>query len=162
MAPAWETLTDEYKDSDSLFVSEVDCTSEDGKVLCEHLKVQGFPTIKYGSVHALEDYKGGRDLESLKKHAETIKPGCSPKRRDLCSTQEIEQLDELLGKSKDQLTELINEQEAVVLAAEEEFKAAVASLQESYANLVQVKTEKIDQVQKSGLLMMKMVLAELA
>ena len=159
--PAWETLTNEYKDSETLFVGEVDCTSTEGKDLCAQLGVQGYPTILYGDVNSLDNYKGGRDLESLKKHAAEMKPSCSPKRREVCSTQELEQLDELMQKSKDEVAEMITEQEAVIAAAEEEFKTAVASLQETYTNLVKVKEEKVARVQKSGLQMMKLVLAEL-
>ena len=38
-------------------VADVDCTTE-GKPLCEENGVQGFPTIKWGSPDALEDYEG--------------------------------------------------------------------------------------------------------
>ena len=31
----------------------------------EDIKVQGFPTIKWGDPSSLEDYKGGRDYEAL-------------------------------------------------------------------------------------------------
>ncbi|MAT10856.1 MAG: hypothetical protein CMM02_07595 [Rhodopirellula sp.] len=159
--PAWETLTQDYKDSDTLLVTEVDCTSDTGKGLCAELGVQGYPTLKYGDVNALSDYKGGRDLVSIQAHAKTIKMSCSPHRRDVCSTQELEQLDELLSKSKSEVSTLISEQEAIVSAAEEEFKASVASLQEQYNQLVQTKDEKVAQVQKSGLQMMKIVLSSM-
>jgi uncharacterized protein HemX len=45
---------------------------------------------------------------------------------------------------------------------EEEFKTAVASLQETYTNLMKTKDEKIAQVNQSGLRMMKAVLAQRA
>ena len=160
--PAWEALTEDFRDSDTLFVSEVDCTSNEGKELCAHLGVQGYPTIKYGHASALEDYKGGRDLDSLKKHAESIKPSCTPKRRDMCSTQEIEQLDDLMSKSKTELSQMIADQEAIIATLEEEFKTSVEALQKTYTDLLSVKTEKTAQVQASGLNMMRVVLAELA
>ena len=34
LAPAWDALTRDYKDSDTLLVTEVDCTSDTGKGLC--------------------------------------------------------------------------------------------------------------------------------
>ena len=160
LAPAWDELTKEYESSDTLFVTECDCTGA-CKDLCAEVGVQGYPTLKYGSVNALEDYKGGRDAASLKKHATEMKPSCSPKRREVCSTQELEQLDELMQKSKGEVAVMITEQEMVIAAAEEEFKTAVASLQETYTNLVKVKEEKVAQVQKSGLQMMKLVMAEM-
>lgn len=158
--PAWEALTVDYTDSDTLFVSEVDCTSNEGKELCAHLGVQGYPTIKYGDASSLEDYKGGRDLDSLKKHAEKIKPRCTPKRRDMCSTQEIEQLDDLMSKSKTELSQMIADQEAIIATLEEEFKTSVEALQKTYTDLLSVKNEKTAQVQESGLKLMRSVLAE--
>ena len=82
MAPAWQTLMEDFKDSDTLFVTECDCTG-DCKDLCNHVGVQGYPTIKHGDPNALEDYKGARDLDTLQTHAASIKMPCSPKRRDL-------------------------------------------------------------------------------
>ena len=79
MAPAWEALTKDYEDSETLFVAECDCTGE-CKDLCSHVGVQGYPSMKYGSVDALEDYKGGRDLEALKAHAASIRLPCSPRK----------------------------------------------------------------------------------
>ena len=159
--PAWEALTQDYQDSDTLYVGECDCTA-DCKDLCQHVGVQGYPTIKYGHASALEDYKGGRDLDSLKKHAESIKPSCTTKRRDMCSTQEIEQLDDLMSKSKTELSQMIADQEAIIATLEEEFKTSVEALQKTYTDLLSVKTEKTAQVQASGLNMMRVVLAELA
>ena len=159
LAPAWDALTEDYKDSDTLYVGECDCTA-DCKDLCQHVGVQGYPTIKYGHASALEDYKGGRDLDSLQKHAQSIKPSCTPKRRDMCSTQEIEQLDDLLSKSKTELSQMIAEQEAIIATLEEEFKTSVEALQKTYTDLLSVKNEKTAQVHESGLKMMRSVLAE--
>ena len=58
--------------------ADVDCTAA-GKPLCDSNGVKGFPTIKYGDPADLQDYKGGRDLKSLKAHAEEkLVPMCSP------------------------------------------------------------------------------------
>lgn len=160
MAPAWQTLMEDFKDSDTLLVTECDCTG-DCKDLCNHVGVQGYPTIKHGDPNALEDYKGARDLDTLQTHAASIKMPCSPKRRDLCSTQDIEQMDDLLSKSKSDLAQMIAEQEQIIADAEAEFTTAVASLQETYTNLMKVKEEKTAQVQSSGLKMMRLVLPEL-
>lgn len=160
MKPAWEALTEDYKDSETLLVSEVDCTSTEGKSLCSSFGVQGYPTIKYGDPQMLEDYKGARDLDSLKKHAESIKMSCSPKHKDNCDEAELEQLNDLMQKSKSELADLVAEQESVITTVEEEFKTAVSSLQETYTNLLKTKDEKIAQVNQSGLRLMKAVLAE--
>ena len=160
MAPAWDALMEDFKDSDTLFVGECDCTA-DCKDLCNDVGVQGYPTVKFGSPGALEDYKGARDYESMKRHAETIKPACTPKRRQVCSSEELQQIDGLLSKSKDDLQKLIKEQEAVIETVESEFKTSLESLQATYTNLVKVKDEKKAQVEASGLRMMRSVLAEM-
>merc|ERR1712072_1677520 len=68
-------------------VGDVDCTAA-GKPLCDSNGVKGFPTIKYGDPSALEDYKGGRDYDALKKFAdENLKPMCSPSNLDLCDDE---------------------------------------------------------------------------
>ena len=159
MAPAWETLTNEYKDSETLFVGEVDCTSEEGKQLCADFGVKGYPTIKYGNPSDLEDYKGGRNLEALLAHAETIKPSCSPSRRDSCSPEETQEIDKLLARPRLEIAEMVLEKEGIIAAAEEEFKKAVEALQETYTNLLKTKDEKIEEVNQSGLKLLKAVLS---
>ena len=161
MAPAWESLTDDYKDSDTLFVSKVDCTSTEGKELCSHLGVQGFPTIKYGDPHSLEDYKGGRNLEALQAHAKTIKMTCSPSRREECTSEEADKIDELLKLPKLEVAQMVTEKEGLIAQVEEEFKTAVSFLQETYNNLSKTKEEKIAEINQSGLKILKTVLAQM-
>lgn len=74
----------EFKDSTTSLVADVDCTTE-GKDLCEKHGVKGYPTIKYGDVSDLQDYNGGRSFEDLKKFAEeNLGPSCGPANLDLC------------------------------------------------------------------------------
>jgi len=67
MKPAWDKLGDEYKDSSSVVIADVDCTVE--TELCSTHGVSGYPTIKYykdGDKEG-ESYSGGRDFDGLKK-----------------------------------------------------------------------------------------------
>jgi len=69
---------DEYKDSTTSLIADVDCTT-DGKDLCEKHGVRGYPTIKWGSPDELKDYSGGRSLSDLQKFAaENLGPQCGP------------------------------------------------------------------------------------
>ena len=158
MAPAWETLTTDYQDSETLFVTECDCTG-DCKDLCSHVGVKGYPTIKYGDPFNLEDYKGGRDLEAMQAHAKNIKLSCSPSRRDSCSSEETQEIDDLLARPRLEIAEMVLEKEGIIAAAEEEFKKAVEALQETYTNLLKTKDEKIEEVNQSGLKLLKAVLS---
>ena len=84
MKPDWDKLMEEFKDSKTQGVYDVDCTA-DGKPLCDANGVKGFPTLKWGDPSVLQDYQGGRDFDSLKKHAEeNLKPMCSPSNIDRC------------------------------------------------------------------------------
>ena len=75
---------DEFKDSTTSLVGDVDCTAG-GKDLCETHGVRGYPTIKYGEPSELKDYNGGRTFDDLKKFAEeNLGPSCGPANLDLC------------------------------------------------------------------------------
>jgi len=88
MKADWEKLMDDFKDSPTALVGDVDCTA-DGKPLCDSNGVQGFPTIKYGDVGDLKDYQGGRTYEDLKKFAdENLGPTCGPgENLELCDAE---------------------------------------------------------------------------
>merc|ERR1711865_181221 len=107
--------------------------------------VQGFPTIKWGDPSALEDYKGGRDYEALKKFAkESLKPMCSPSNIDLCD---------------DDMKKKIEEKKAEQKMLEETFETEVKGLQATYEKLQKDKDETVANVKKSGLGLMQAVQA---
>lgn len=161
MKPDWDKLMKEYKDSDSVLIADVDCTTA-GQPLCETHGVRGYPTIKYGDPNALEDYQGGRDLASLKKFAKDLKPSCSPFNMDLCEGEEKTKIEELMALSSSDLDTKITEGEKEISDAEENFKKEVDKLQKKYESLNKEKTEKITKVKDSGLGLMKSVKAKLA
>merc|ERR1711959_835568 len=87
MKPAWDKLMEEFKDSKTALVADVDCTVHQD--LCSKYGVQGYPTIKYGDVNNLEDYQGGRSLEDLQTFAkENLGPTCGPANLDLCDAEQ--------------------------------------------------------------------------
>ena len=82
MKPAWDQLMEEFKDSSSVVVGDVDCTVETD--LCSDYGVSGYPTIKYFTAETDEKgdaYNGGRDFDSLKAHVED-------KLQKLCSVED--------------------------------------------------------------------------
>jgi len=103
MKPAWDKLIEEFKDSTTSLVADVDCTAE-GKELCTKYGVGGYPTIKYGDPDDLQDYKGGRDFDQLKKFAEeNLGPQCGPKNLDLCSAEVKAKLEKFMAMSAGKL-----------------------------------------------------------
>jgi len=150
---------EEYSGHKSALVADVDCTAA-GKPLCDSNGVKGFPTIKYGDPSALEDYKGGRDFDALKKFAdENLKPMCSPANIDLCDDDKKKEIEDLMKLTEAELDEKIAEGDKLVEDAENHFKTEVEKLQNAYQKLMSDKDETIEKVKNSGLGLMKSVLA---
>merc|ERR1711920_846721 len=144
MKPDWDKLMAEFKDSKSALVADVDCTAG-GKPLCDSNGVRGFPTLKYGDPNNLEDYKGGRDFDALKKFAETnLGPTCGPKNLDLCD---------------DEKKDIIKKAETESENVEKEFKTFVEGLQKSYETASKKKDEDLAKIKDSGLGFAKAVMA---
>jgi len=159
MKPDWDKLMDAFADSKTALVADVDCTAE-GKSLCDNNGVKGFPTIKYGDPSALEDYKGGRDYDSLKKFAEeSLKPMCSPNNIDLCDAEKKAEIEKYQAMSDADLEAAISEKSKAMDEAEETFKNGVTELQDTYQKLMEAKDKTLEDIKNSGLGLMKAVKA---
>jgi len=155
MKPDWDKLMDAFADSDTALVADVDCTAA-GKDLCTEHGVKGYPTIKWGDPAALEDYKGGRDFDSLEKFAkENLKPMCSPANIDLCEADKKADIEKFLGMAGDELDKLIAESEKKIEDAESTFKEGVQKLQDTYQELMAAKDKTQEEIKNAGLGLMK-------
>jgi ElaB/YqjD/DUF883 family membrane-anchored ribosome-binding protein len=159
MKPDWDKLMDAFAGSATQLVADVDCTAE-GKELCDANGVRGYPTLKWGDPSALEDYKGGRDFESLEKFAkENLKPMCSPKNIDLCEPEKKAEIEKFQAMSAAELDALISSKEQELVDAEKNFKDEVQKLQDTYQKLMSDKEAKLQEIKDSGLGLMKAVKA---
>jgi len=160
MKPDWDKLMKNWNKGDRLktsLIADVDCTAE-GKPLCEQNGVQGFPTIKWGDVSALEDYTGGRKYDDLKKFAkDNLKPMCSPMNIDLCDDEKKKQIADLQALSADELNAQIEEKKAEMKKAEDTFSEEVKKLQDTYGQLQKDKDAAVAAVKASGLGLMQAV-----
>jgi hypothetical protein len=157
MKPDWDKLMEEFAGSATQGVYDVDCTTE-GKPLCDSNGVRGYPTLKWGDPSALEDYKGARDFDSLKKFAEeNLKPICSPSNIDLCEPEKKAEIEKFMAMSSADLDAAIAEKEKELEAAETKFKDEVTKLQETYQTLMAEKEATEEAVKASGLGLMKAV-----
>ncbi|KAK5630775.1 hypothetical protein RRF57_006490 [Xylaria bambusicola] len=79
LAPVYEELGQAFASSNDVQIAKVDADAE--KALGKRFGIQGFPTLKWfdGKSDKPEDYKGGRDLESLTKFV-TEKTGAKAKK----------------------------------------------------------------------------------
>lgn len=155
MKPDWDKLMEQYADSSTQLIADVDCTTE-GKPLCDMAGVRGYPTIKWGDPADLQDYQGGRDLASLTKFAEeNLKPMCSPANIDLCDDEKKKQIEEYMAMDVATMDEKIKDFEGQLAEAEETFKEEVSKLQAAYQKLSEDKDAKLASVKDSGLGLLK-------
>jgi len=159
MKPAWDKLMAEFKDSKTALVADVDCTAG-GKDLCSEVGVRGYPTIKYGDPNNLEDYKGGRDFDALKKFAEeNLGPTCGPANLDLCDEAKKKDIEMFSKMSASQLEAEIKKKTDAMEKIEKEFKEFVDGLQKSYTEANEKKDKDVEAIKSSGLGLMKAVAA---
>jgi hypothetical protein len=159
MKPAWDKLMAEFKDSKTALVADVDCTAG-GQSLCNEVGVRGYPSIKYGDPNSLEDYKGGRDFDSLKKFAEeNLGPTCGPANLDLCDADKKAQIEKYSKMSPADLEAAVKEKDGEIEKLEKDFKTFVDGLQKSYQESSDKKEKDVEAVKNSGLGLMKSVAA---
>lgn len=151
MKPDWDKLAEEYKDSSSVLIADVDCTAS-GKSLCEKNGVQGYPTIKTFPKGDLEGekYEQGRDLESLRKHAASLGPVCSVDSKDLCSEEQWKALEKYIAMSKARRDGRLNKLKNAIKKAEDAHdelrKQLSAKFEESNSALEKLRDELKPQI----------------
>jgi len=151
MKPDWDKLMAEFKDSKTALVADVDCTAG-GKSLCDSIGVRGYPTIKHGDPNNLEDYKGGRSFDALKKFAEeNLGPTCGPNNLDLCDDEKKETIAKYSAMSLAELDAIIKEAEDKSAKAESDFKTFVEGLQKQYEAESKKKEDLVAEIKGSGL-----------
>jgi hypothetical protein len=158
MKPDWDKLMKEFKGHATILVGDVDCTAA-GKPLCDSNDVKGFPTIKHGDPSSLVAYEGGRDLASLKKHANSLKPSCSPANIDLCDDAEKAGIEKIQALSDEELAAFIAAADKKSSDAEKFFSSEVEKLQATYKKLQDEKEATVTAIKESGLGLHKAVAA---
>merc|ERR1712194_871873 len=148
-----------FEDSKTVLISDVACTAG-GKDLCRDVGVRGYPTIKYGDPSNLEDYKGGRDFDSLKKFAEeNLGPTCGPANLDLCDDEKKALIEKFSKMADADLVSAIKEQTDAAEKLETDFKTFVEGLQKQYTEANEKKDKDVEEMKNSGLGLMKAVSA---
>lgn len=109
MAPAWDSLAQEFEQSKEVVIGDVDCTVE--SELCQEYGVQGYPTIKYFTSSTApkgDSYSGGRELNDLRSFTEEklgSAAGCDPKTGDGCDDRETKFIAKMKTASATELAE---------------------------------------------------------
>lgn len=158
---------DEFKDSTTSLVADVDCTAE-GKDLCEKNDVRGYPSIKWGDPNDLKDYDGGRSFADLKKFAEeNLGPTCGPDNLDLCDDEKKAMIEKFQAMDEDTLNKAIEEAQGKLDKITAKSQKTIDGLQEKIAGYqkdVEAATKKKEdavakETKKTGLTVMKKVVS---
>jgi len=147
MKPAWDKLSNDFKDSKTAAIVDVDCTTDGNKDVCSKFGVRGYPTIKYftGSTDPMGDkYEGGRDYDSMKAFAsENLGPSCGYDNLDLCDDEQKAEIEAVVAMSAEERADKLKELDDAVENAETNFKAQVEALQKRYESLTKEKEATI-------------------
>jgi len=146
--PAWEKLTEDWKDHEIGLVGRVDCESEGGNPICEEYDVTSFPAFMYGDPMSPEIYSGPTDYEALSAFAKEhiSKPICSVTTMEYCDETTIALIKELQGKSGEELEKM---EEAVMKQIEteqEKFDKQLEVIQQQYEAFVKEYNTKVDEI----------------
>eukprot|EP00518_Triparma_eleuthera_P018143 CAMPEP_0197549738 /NCGR_PEP_ID=MMETSP1320-20131121/3558_1 /TAXON_ID=91990 /ORGANISM="Bolidomonas sp., Strain RCC2347" /LENGTH=194 /DNA_ID=CAMNT_0043110009 /DNA_START=50 /DNA_END=634 /DNA_ORIENTATION=- len=89
MKPDYDKLGEMYKDDANVAVVDVDCGKE--TELCEANDVRGYPTLKYWKDGEENDYKLGRDFESLEYFVEStlVRPCLLSDKSNTCDDRSL-------------------------------------------------------------------------
>ena len=134
MKPDWDKLAGEYSDSQKVLIADVDCTAG-GKPLCDKHGVRGYPTIKTFSPPMMDEgeaYEGGRDLASLRTHAESLGPACTVDSKENCSPDMLASLEKYAAMSQARRDAKMNKIKNAVKKAEAEHEAVQKDLSARY------------------------------
>mgnify|MGYP003960696807 FL=1 len=148
MKPAWDKLGDEFANSKTAVIGDVDCTVH--KDLCSRFGVRGYPTIKYFTSNPEgEDYKGGRDYDSLVSFAkENLGPSCSwPDNKDLCDEEQLKFLEEKAALSAEDRQADIDEIEGKIKDLKDGFETFLEGLQNQYEEAKKKMDEEVKALQ---------------
>ena len=150
MKPDWDKLMEEYAESDTTLVADVDCINA-GKEICDNNNVKGFPTIKYGSANSLEDYQGGRSAADLREFASKLGPPCNAYTLENCNEKQKQQIQKHQGKSDEVLQEMITAYENSVADIENTFKTGVEGLQSQFKQMQEEKENALGELEDVGI-----------
>lgn len=161
MSEDWAQLADESEDDEDILIGKVDCTKDINKLLCKDYGVTGYPTLLYGDVIDLQEYKGGRELGELRDVVEDHleKPICGVANPQLCDEEQKQAIEDLISQGLEKLDKEIKDYEETVQSFEKKKDDAVAGLRKKYSKELKRKDqEKNDLEESSNMALMRQIL----
>jgi Thioredoxin len=157
MANDWEKLAAEYNNvgRSMILIAEIDCTNPESKQLCHQFKVTAYPTLMYGDVIELQEYKGSRDLNELRGVVQDYLTYqmCSVTYPQLCDLQKRQAIQELVHMGRSKLDKEIKKVEETQQMLERKRDNIVAKLRKKYDKAVEKKKQDEKAVEQDLALM---------
>ncbi|XP_078396069.1 thioredoxin domain-containing protein 5 [Cetorhinus maximus] len=121
LAPTWEQLASMFEHSD-VKIGKVDCTAH--QQLCSQNQVRGYPTLLwFKDGEKVDQYKGKRDLDSLKEYVDSQLRVAEPSEEDQESDEHIEEEDR---PEEEEEEEMEKEPYSVLTLTESDFEQTIA------------------------------------
>nr|XP_033790608.1 thioredoxin domain-containing protein 5 [Geotrypetes seraphini] len=123
LAPIWEQLASFFEKSESVKIDKVDCTQHSD--LCSDNQVRGYPTLLwFKNGEKVDQYRGKRDLNSLKDYIETQLKDSDVKEPTPTEPAEVPQLEVEITQDEVEITQ---DESRVLSLSENNFDETVAT-----------------------------------
>ena len=138
LEPAWKYLAVQWENNPVGLVANVNCDKE--LKLCKERDIVGTPTLLYGDpvLHGefLNEFGGDRDIENMSEFAsEVLVPMCTIENLDPCDNEMKEKIKKWSSMSLDEVSVLLEEEEAKIKDAETLFDTQFKEMQSKYNSL---------------------------
>jgi Thioredoxin len=159
MAEDWSNLADDYEDYDDILIGKVDCTKDKNRPLCGEFGVTGYPTLLYGDVVNLKEYRGPRDLGDLRDAVEEYltEPLCGVSHPELCAPEMKQKIEEFIAMGEAKLDEKIEQLEKRMEYLEKQRVREVDKLRRTYSAALANKKKDKEELGKEILEMKKIL-----
>lgn len=157
MKPDWDWLAKEYSGHPTKLIADVDCTTSDGKILCEKYGITGYPTLKYGTdMDKLLTYEGKQSRVALAEHVEDkLVIECGPSNIDICDDAMKLKIQSYVDMPLQSLTDEIRAVEVSLADVKLDFNQKLQALQKQYTALLKSNEEQVKSIEGSGDLRIK-------
>lgn len=148
MAGDWAKLEADFEGHPVALVGSVDCTDEKSEGICQDFKVQGFPSLVWGDVHAAESYEGARSYDAMKAFADenVTKPACSIFNQDACDDAQKAAIQAVDAKPDDELIQTAQEIADATKAEEKKYEQYIEKLQDDFEKFTDEHEKAIDDI----------------
>eukprot|EP00588_Corethron_pennatum_P009393 CAMPEP_0194278714 /NCGR_PEP_ID=MMETSP0169-20130528/11909_1 /TAXON_ID=218684 /ORGANISM="Corethron pennatum, Strain L29A3" /LENGTH=153 /DNA_ID=CAMNT_0039022971 /DNA_START=220 /DNA_END=681 /DNA_ORIENTATION=+ len=141
-------MASELVGNPTVLVGEIDCDDEND--LCEDHDIEGFPTIKWGSPDALNDYNLDMETDDMVKFVKNMKPQCSISNIDLCDDEKKAFIESMSALSFEEINEKVTDIEKQIKGMEDDFELGLEGIENDYEQLDKEHQKTLKSIKDAG------------